>query len=185
MSERAGDWIQVFTGGQFWPLDPRPDEIHIEDIAHSLSLQCRFAGHTLVHYSVGEHSYLLSTLCSPDNALWGLLHDAAEAYLVDLPRPIKRFSRLGEEYRTIEARLMVCICECFGLPAVCPAEVKELDNLMLQWEQRDLMALPPAQWKQHGAVLPIQTLVPFTPSENEHWFVRQFQFLWRLHCRHG
>ena len=57
---RCGDWIQTFTGRQFWPLDPHVDEIYIEDIAHSLSMQCRFTGHSLRFYSVAEHSVLVS-----------------------------------------------------------------------------------------------------------------------------
>jgi uncharacterized protein len=154
MSERKGAWMQTFLGKQFWPLDPRPDEIFIEDIAHALSLQCRFAGHVREHYSVAQHSLLVSQYCPRVDALWGLLHDAAEAYLVDLPRPIKRYSTLGDEYRIIENRLMGTICTRFNLPLECPGKIKEVDDFILQWEQRDLMALPPAQWKEHGAILP-------------------------------
>lgn len=82
---RGAAWILTSTGRQFWPLQPRADEICIEDIAHHLSMQCRFTGATRFHYSVAQHSVLVSQL-APDgeNPLWGLLHDAAEAYLVDV-----------------------------------------------------------------------------------------------------
>src|SRR4051794_15527189 len=86
---RRGGWITTFSRRQFWPLDPHSDEIHIEDIAHSLSQQCRFGGHSRSFYSVAQHSCLVSALCKANDALWGLLHDASEAYLGDIPRPLK------------------------------------------------------------------------------------------------
>lgn len=89
MNERKGDWIQTYTGRQFWPLDPKPEEVCIEDIAHALSQQCRYAGHTIRFYSVAQHSVEIALRVPRAAALWGLLHDAAEAYLVDLPRPVK------------------------------------------------------------------------------------------------
>ena len=112
-NERVGDWIQTYTGKQFWPIDPRACEITIEDIAHALSLQCRFSGHCREFYSVAQHSCLVSSYCIDEDAGWGLLHDAAEAYLVDLPRPIKRFSSLGVEYRKAEERVMAAVNEAF------------------------------------------------------------------------
>jgi hypothetical protein len=98
--KRKGDWMQTYTGRQFWPIDPRADEIDIVDIAHALSQQCRFAGHCKSFYSVATHSWHTSNVCNSENALWGLLHDAAEAYLVDLPTPIKGnyiLNSLGEK----------------------------------------------------------------------------------------
>lgn len=176
-SQRIGSWIQVFSGHKFWPMDPRPEEIFIEDIAHALSLQCRFAGHTRVHYSVGEHSYRLARFCSRENMLWGLLHDAAEAYLVDLPKPIKDNSILGEQYTAIENGLMRVICERFSLPLEFPDEVKALDKLMVQWEQRDLMAKPPEPWKDRIAKLPEYELVPISPELVEARFLRLYDDL--------
>ena len=82
---RNGSWLQTYTGIQFWPLDPRPEEIDIQDIAHALSLLCRFNGHCQRFYSVAEHSVHVSTILAPEFGLWGLLHDAAEAYLSDIP----------------------------------------------------------------------------------------------------
>src|SRR4051812_30250690 len=86
-SERVGNWMQTFTGRQFWPVDPRADEIAIEDIARALAMTCRFGGHVRFHYSVAQHSFLVSLVCSPEHALWGLLHDASEAYLGDVVWP--------------------------------------------------------------------------------------------------
>ena len=101
MAARKGDWIQTFTGRAFYVLDPRPEDVDIEDIAHALSMQCRFAGHCREFYSVAQHSVTASWLVPPEDALWGLLHDAAEAYVVDLPRPIKRAWQL-ESYGIID-----------------------------------------------------------------------------------
>jgi len=88
-------WIATYTGGRFYPLDPRPEDVCIADIAHSLSQICRFNGQTLQFYSVAQHSVLVSKLLgqggpSPIHEFMGLKHDAAEAYLCDLVRPIKR-----------------------------------------------------------------------------------------------
>lgn len=145
MTERLGKWMQTFTGRAFWPLDARPTEVSAIDIAHSLSMQCRYAGHTKVFYSVAEHSCLISDAVAPENALWGLLHDATEAYLVDLPRPVKQ-SPGFENYVIVEDRLMEVIAERFELPLPMPAEVKLADNRILIDERDALMAAPPRDW---------------------------------------
>jgi hypothetical protein len=164
--ERKGDWIQTFRGLQFWPLDPRPEEILIEDIAHSLSNQCRYAGHTSKFYSVAQHSVMVARIVPRQHFAWGLLHDAAEAYLVDLPRPLKRFSPLGNVYRPIEARLMMCVCERFGLPYAEPPEVKDADNVLLMTEKRDLMPHSPAKWVETSEPLP-NIIMPWKPERAE------------------
>lgn len=140
-------WIQTYSGQMFWPLDPRPEDITIGDIAHALSLKCRFSGHCVEYYSVAQHSVLGSYHVHKDNALWFLLHDAAEAYLFDAARPIKA-SRPW--IREDEARLMNCVCLRFGLPLVMPAEVKLVDTRMLLTEARDLMTNPPRPWDNLG-----------------------------------
>jgi 5'-nucleotidase len=95
-SDRKGDWIITYTGKRFYPLDPREEDINIEDIAHSLSLINRFTGHTKFPYSVAQHSldvaHALATWHDVDKSvqLAGLLHDASEAYVNDLARPLKR-----------------------------------------------------------------------------------------------
>lgn len=134
---RRGEFIQVYSGRQFWPMDPRSNEISIVDIAHSLSMMCRFAGHCCNFYSVAEHSVHVARACSPGNRLWGLLHDASEAYLVDVPRPVKPF--LGG-YAEAERRLQINIARRFGLFDTIPAEVHEMDTRILIDERRQNMA---------------------------------------------
>lgn len=143
-NQRIGDWILTFTGVEFYPFDPRPEDIHIEDIAHALSMQCRYAGHVSQFYSVAEHSVRVAEICPPEDKLWALLHDASEAYLVDLPGPIKRYSQLGDLYRDAERTVMMAVCETFGLFTKEPASVKLADAAMLCVEARAL--LPVNSW---------------------------------------
>src|ERR1700722_9509595 len=88
------DYITTYTGKIFRPLHPDAVDICIEDIAHALSMQCRFTGHSREFYSVGDHCLWVSDVAAelgrPEDALWGLLHDASEAYLHDIASPIKR-----------------------------------------------------------------------------------------------
>jgi uncharacterized protein len=131
-------WIKCYSGGRIHPLNPRPEDIHIEDIAHALSLNSRFTGHTPYPYSVAQHSLIISTLVPREFALWGLLHDASEAYLSDIARPVKHQPEF-EFYRVVEKRLMRAVCERFGLPEEEPEVVKYWDQRLLVSEQLLLM----------------------------------------------
>lgn len=167
---RIGDWMQTYIGVQFWPLDPRPVDINLFDIAHALSNQCRFAGHVTEFYSVAQHSVLVAGIVPSEHAAWALLHDAAEAYLVDLPRPIKRYSTIGTEYREVESRLMAAICKRFGLPVEEPAEVKAADDIALMTEKRDLMPNCPAKWREDVEPL-LERIQCWGPSRSEAMFL--------------
>ncbi len=182
MTDRKGDWMQTFTGKQFWPVDPRSEEICIEDIAHSLSLQCRFGGHCLNFYSVAEHSVLVSGNLAPEFKLWGLLHDAAEAYVLDVVRPLKPYL---PGYREIEDRVMIAICKQFGLgyianPFAMPSAVKLADNRILLAE-RDQNMRPSehvwglAQAAAGAGVGPLEVTLQFwSPREAEEHFLAAF-----------
>lgn len=132
---RKGRSIKTYNGIYFWPLDPREDEMNIEDIAHSLSMQCRFNGHITKFYSVAEHSVRVAAQCSIKNALWGLLHDASEAYCTDLPSPLK--SEMPT-YKIMENRVQEVVCRKFKLPIKEPPEVKKFDLILRVTEMRDL-----------------------------------------------
>lgn len=133
MTPRKGDFMQVWTGGIYWPLDPRAEEVYIEDIAHSLAMQCRYGGHCSPYYSVAEHSVHVSRLVPPHMALLGLLHDATEAYLSDVIRPLKRHLT---NYKEIEQLNWLAIAERFGLPAagIEWPEIHKADAAMLHAE---------------------------------------------------
>jgi len=127
----SGKWFNVFK--------PNPDDIELKDIAHALANQCRFTGHVKEFYSVAEHSVLVSQYCLSSDAKWGLLHDASEAYLSDIARPIKKHPDFGPFYLEAEQRVMNAICEKFEMELEMPASVKEADDMLLRMEARDLM----------------------------------------------
>jgi hypothetical protein len=167
---RIGNWMQTAYGGEFYPLDARAHEIYIEDIASSLSKQCRFAGHTAEFYSVAEHCVLVSRRAPKELRLTALLHDASEAYLVDVPRPIKASLT---NYMEIEARLMATIAERFGTIWPLPAEVKRLDNAILADERDQAMVVPPRDWGL--AEPPLGVMLEFwLPDEAEQQFIEAF-----------
>lgn len=143
MTDRAGSWMQTYTGKQFWPIDPRPEDVFIEDIAHALSMMCRFNGHCLRFYSVAEHSVILSNHVSEENALWALLHDASEAYIADIVRPAKRFI---SGYKETETRIMKAVCERFELSLEMPEEVHIVDMKITGDEQAALMIPTEHNW---------------------------------------
>ena len=101
--------------------------------------ECRYAGHVKEFYSVAQHSVIVSRLCPPQDALWGLLHDGAEAYLGDVVKPLKVTGAFAE-YRKLEVRMQAAICSRFGLPPEEPASVKRIDKAMVAIEARDLLA---------------------------------------------
>lgn len=141
--DSGGGWIATFTGRKITPLDPDPDDIAIEDIAHALALQCRFTGHVRQFYSVAQHSVMVSQLVPKEQALDGLLHDASEAYLADIARPIKNMPGFGDVYHAAEAKLEEAVAWHFGTTYPMSPEVKVADNLMLWAEMRDLMPVDP------------------------------------------
>lgn len=139
---RIGNWMSTHLGGRFYPMDPRPDEIHIEDIAHSLSMLNRFNGHASRPYSVAEHSVRVARLVPPPQRLAALLHDASEAYLADVPRPVKPYL---PGYKEAEHAVERAIAERFGLDYPWHPEIKRADNIMLATEARELMG-DTAEW---------------------------------------
>ncbi len=166
-------WIQTYTGRQFFPLDPREDDLDIEDIAHSLSRQCRFNGHCRDFYSVAEHAVRVSRAVSENHALWGLLHDAGEAYLTDLPRPIK--DQIGI-YRDLENQLLKVVARRYGLRWPIPVEVDVADTALLITEARDLLVAPPVPWGLEAEPLE-EVIVPWSMDEAKSVFLARFEEL--------
>lgn len=172
--ERKGNWFHTFSGIQFYPLDPRPEDINIEDIAKGLSNTCRFNGHVIKFYSVAQHSVLVSRIVPDEYALEGLLHDGSESYLGDMVRPLK-YSL--PEYRIIEDKVEECIANKYGLIHPWPECVKEADNILLMTERRDLMNAI-GDWRVYAEPMD-QKIEAWDPERSYEEFMTRFKELWQ------
>lgn len=163
-------WILTASGRHFDLADPQPDQIDIRDIAHALANEARFNGHTSRFYSVAQHSIAVSYLTPPDNALDGLMHDASEAYLKDLPSPLKR---MLPDYRRIEQRVDAAIRARFDLPPQCSDAVKRADLIMLATERRDLMPIDDTDWDCLRGVEPHNKRLIAVSAQDAKWLFWQ------------
>lgn len=139
------NWIETRTGKRVSVENPQPDQFDIRDIAYALSNTCRFNGHCAGFYSVAEHSVAVALRLPPELRLAGLLHDATEAYLGDIPSPIKQFLN---DYKVIEGRFEIAIQDAFGLnpDRIDLAAVKEADIDALFTEAHFLIPSKGADW---------------------------------------
>lgn len=165
-------WIQTYSGRRFTPTNPYVDAIVIQDISHALSMKCRFNGHTRKFYSVAQHCVLVSYICDSGDALWGLLHDASEAYLVDFPAPLKHSGKF-DDYIAVEDNMQRAICKRFGLPQDEPVSVKKADKMLLSTEARDLMAPLHPDWRQPAQPLPFK-VDALPQQEAKNLFMKRF-----------
>lgn len=169
-------FIETYSGRKAYPLDPLPEDFEIQDIAHSLSLLCRWTGHCRKFYSVAEHSVRVSRIVPPQDALAALLHDASEGFLLDLARPIKRQEGM-EFYREAEKKIQSAIAEKFQIDYPFPESVHKADNILLVTEKRDLMG--PLSWGKEArkalGVMPLPTRIhPWPPEKAEEKFLDRF-----------
>jgi uncharacterized protein len=133
---RRGNWMLSLKGHQLWPMDLRPEDLDIEEIAHALSNICRFGGHCRTFYSVAQHSVFVAECVSTPNKRTALLHDATEAYVGDVVRPLK-VNLVG--YEEIESAAWQAVSSAFRLPEHLPEEVELADARVLLAEKRDLL----------------------------------------------
>ena len=136
-------WMLTYTGKKFDPINPDPESICHDDIAHALANICRFSGHCREFYSVAQHSYMVSKNVPPEDALAGLLHDAAEAYIADIITPVKPHLT---NYKELELRIWGAISTRFGVSYEIPESVHVADTILLATEKRDLMPYHPDPW---------------------------------------
>jgi len=167
----------MVSSGKFCRLfDPCVDDVDITVIRHALSNLCRFNGHTSEFYSVAQHSVLVSHHVPEEDQLHALLHDASEAYLGDIIRPIK-YSHEFSFYRHTEKLWQRTIFQKFGLPEEMPESVKIADNRILMTEFRDLFVRTPGGLDQ--SVEPYSyTINPLSPKEAGKLFQDRWNYLW-------
>ena len=182
-------WILTFAGKIFRPLAPRAEDICIEDIAHALSNMCRFNGHVSEFYSVAQHSVQVAKHTPAPFKLHALLHDASEAYIFDVPKPIKDkfflFS-LGKylRYSVVEASIERVIFDKFDVKDYNYPVVKSYDIMAICTEVRDLMgsSVRAAQISNYPVLNQDircfeETIVPLSPKEAEAEFLKMFREL--------
>jgi len=170
---RTGGWIQTSSGQPFWPLSPRPEDFSIFDIAHALSNLCRYGGHASQFYSVAEHSVLVSEIVPPEYALDALMHDATEAYCVDVPRPLKL--QLAN-YAEIESGIWRALADRYALSPELPACVHEADNAVLLAEKEVLLGPSPRSWGIPGTPAKV-TIRGYPPEVARDMFLSRYAAL--------
>jgi hypothetical protein len=173
-----GPYLQTVSGRWVNPFEPDPDQLDIGDIARALANLCRFGGHSRVFYSVAQHSVIVSELVEQrgggaEDAFAALMHDATEAYLGDMPHPLKHRSALGEAFRAAEGDLERAIRARFRIkPDV--AEIKRADRALLATERRTFSA-DSWHWPELEGVEPLDlVLTPWSPDEAALAFERRY-----------
>lgn len=175
-AERIGDWIQTFSGIAAYPFDLRPEEVELEDIAHSLSHICRFNGHTVTFFSVAEHSVRVCDAASPRAKPFALFHDSAETFFCDLASPVKKSL---EGYKEAENRALDVILGKFDIEAdeKIREEVHIIDQRIRIDERNQLMRPPIHPWgKTEIQPLGIKIL-PMSPDVAKRAFIATAQKL--------
>lgn len=165
-------YVSTFSGNRFYPLGPRIDRVTIEDIAHGLAYQCRFNGQTREFYSVAQHSLIVASLVAPHLRLAALLHDAAEAYLGDMVKPLKV---LMPEFADLEDRVSALIANAFGVDFSDYAPIKRADLIALATEKRDLMPHSAERWAYLDGIEPLpEPIATMSPWQAKQAFLACF-----------
>ena len=177
-----GPTILLWSGQYFDFLNPEESLFTIQDIAHGLSNICRFGSQSHSFYSVAQHSVYVSHLVPLEHRYAALMHDAAEAFVGDVPRPLKRLLR---DYREIEARVEAVIAERFRFPLEKHALIKAADNAMLAAEQIQLMRNRDG-WSDTKNVQAAGIVIdPWPPLKARDEFLSRYNFLIQEGCRHA
>lgn len=173
-----GPYLQTVSGRWVNPFDPDPAQLDAGDIARALANQCRFGGHSRVFYSVAQHSVIVSRLVEErggdvEDVFAALMHDASEAYLGDMPHPLKHRSPLGAAFKGVEEELERAIRDRFRIkPDV--AEIKRADRALLATERRAFSA-ETWHWPELEGVEPLDLdLEAWPPDEAAQAFAQRY-----------
>ena len=172
----ASPYVSTFLGNRFFLTSPHIDDVAIEDIAHGLAYQCRFNGQTSAFYSVAQHSLMVMSLVPESLHFQALLHDAAEAYLGDMVKPLKQ---LFPQFSVIESRVMDIIGQRFAvdLTRLDPA-IKHADIVALATEKRDLMPYSTEAWSYLEGIDALPGIIePMGPQAAKEAFLQAFRSL--------
>jgi len=169
----ARSWIQTYTGRKFDPACPDPEQINIEDIAVSLSRIARFNGHSREFYCVAQHCVLVAdSILAPNLQLAALLHDAAEAYIGGIARPLKQTII---DVDNIEEAILDAVAARFGFPPALFRHplIRQADMAALATEKRDVIGPSPDDWDLPEPAWPDQIRpMPAVVARSE--FMRRF-----------
>lgn len=164
-------WILTHTGKRFDLIHPLAELVDLLDIAQGLAFTCRFSGQCATFYSVAQHSVLVSEIVPAHLALEALLHDASEAYIGDVTRPLKH---LLPDYRAVERGVERAIRQAFDFPAEQSPEIGAADVILLATERRDLMPLDSAEWPVISGVCPLaKTIEALDPQRAKSLFLER------------
>lgn len=167
----VGPTILLRGGTYFDFLDPQGSEFTIQDVAHGLSMVCRFAGHCRTFYSVAQHCVHMSHQVPPEHALAALMHDAAEAFIGDVSRPLKD---LLPQYRVLEKQIEAAVFQRFGVTLPLDPCIKEADIRMLATEQIQLMRNRD-DWDYTRGRQPFSLEIPtWTPEDARREFLNRY-----------
>lgn len=142
-------WIETYSGRQIDLLSPDPEQFTLEDIFRALLNVPRFGGHTEHFYSVAMHSYNVAQLLPDHLKFQGIMHDATEAFIGDMPTP---FKKLLPDYKKAETRLWEAIATKFEIDPVLDPLVKQADGVALIHE-RDFLKPTKIVWPEHERCL--------------------------------
>jgi 5'-nucleotidase len=183
----AGPYLQTVSGRWVNPFDPDPEQLDAHDIARALANLCRFGGHSRAFYSVAQHSVIVSRLVEErggdaEDAFAALMHDATEAYLGDMPHPIKHRSPLGAAFKAAEEDLEHAIRDRFRIKPDVP-EIKRADRALLATERRTFSA-ETWHWPELAGVEALDLeIAPLAPDEAAQAFMQRFAELERRRAR--
>ena len=172
--QARGSFITTLSGAEFDIENPNVGDIPMYDIAHALSMNCRYNGHITRFYSVAEHSVIVSRLVPPEDALWGLLHDVTEAFVPDIPRPFKPYI---DGFKEVEGRIHESISKVFGLSEEEPDSVFDIDNRIVADEATVLFPSPPSWVEDYELLGCGDMIIGLAPVLARQQFLSRFEEL--------